>query len=138
MNIAGISGGKGVKMALNYILIGKKIREFRKMRQISQSTLSEMADLSPGYISYIENGSKILIGKAMLSGYMLQARRRGPSVSTAPAEARSIPLRSEVCVRLSILQSKRKKSISLSNTQHRMYNTEDQILPGYVRSCKPR
>ena len=59
MNIAGISGGKGVKMALNYILIGKKIREFRKMRQISQSTLSEMADLSPGYISYIENGSKI-------------------------------------------------------------------------------
>ena len=46
-------------MALNYILIGKKIREFRKMRQISQSTLSEMADLSPGYISYIENGSKI-------------------------------------------------------------------------------
>ena len=59
MNIAGISGGKGVKMALNYILIGKKIREFRKMRQISQSTLSEMADLSPGYISYIENGIKI-------------------------------------------------------------------------------
>lgn len=59
MNIAGISGGKGVKMALNYILIGKKIREFRKMRQISQSTLSEIAALSPGYISYIENGSKI-------------------------------------------------------------------------------
>ena len=59
MKIVGVSGGKGVKMALNYILIGKKIREFRKMRQISQSTLSEMADLSPGYISYIENGSKI-------------------------------------------------------------------------------
>lgn len=46
-------------MALNYTIIGTRIREFRKMRQLSQSTLSELADLSPGYISYIENGSKI-------------------------------------------------------------------------------
>lgn len=45
-------------MALNYRNIGRKIREIRKINQLSQAMLSEMIDKSPTYISYIENGRK--------------------------------------------------------------------------------
>lgn len=45
-------------MALNYSNIGRKIREIRKLNQLSQAMLSEMIDKSPTYISYIENGRK--------------------------------------------------------------------------------
>jgi transcriptional regulator with XRE-family HTH domain len=47
-------------MALNYAMIGKKIKEVRQHRKLSQLELSEMADISPTFLSYIETGSKRL------------------------------------------------------------------------------
>jgi transcriptional regulator with XRE-family HTH domain len=45
-------------MTLNYISVGKKIKAIRKKRGLSQMKLAERAELSPTYISYIENGIK--------------------------------------------------------------------------------
>ena len=45
-------------MTLNYILIGKRIREIRKRKKISQAALSDMVDITPTFISYIESGLK--------------------------------------------------------------------------------
>ena len=47
-------------MQLNYYAIGQNIQKIRKEKRISQSTLSAMIDKSPGYISYIEQGSKTM------------------------------------------------------------------------------
>ena len=41
-------------MALNYILLGKRIKTIRKQRGLSQAKLSEMIDKTPTYVSYIE------------------------------------------------------------------------------------
>ena len=45
-------------MALNYILLGKRIKTIRKQRGLSQAKLSEMIDKTPTYVSYIEGGVK--------------------------------------------------------------------------------
>ncbi len=45
-------------MTLNYILIGKRIREIRKRKKISQAALSDMVDITPTFVSYIESGLK--------------------------------------------------------------------------------
>lgn len=46
------------KEMLDYKLIGKRIRECRENAGISQELLAEWAELSPSYISRIENGKK--------------------------------------------------------------------------------
>ena len=43
-------------MSMNYITIGKRIREIRKKRKISQFALSEIIDKTPTLVSYIESG----------------------------------------------------------------------------------
>ncbi|MBE5952324.1 MAG: helix-turn-helix transcriptional regulator [Lachnospiraceae bacterium] len=43
---------------LNFKLIGKRVREIRKRKHISQIELAELADISETYISYIECGKK--------------------------------------------------------------------------------
>jgi len=48
---------------LSYVLIGKRIKELRQRKKISQIELAEMADVSETYISYIESAKK----KASLS-----------------------------------------------------------------------
>ena len=45
-------------MSLNYILLGQKVKSFRKKKGFSQFKLSEMISRSPTYISYIESGNK--------------------------------------------------------------------------------
>ena len=45
-------------MTINNMAIGKRIQNIRKRRGLSQFSLSELVDLSPGYISYIETGVK--------------------------------------------------------------------------------
>ena len=45
-------------MTINYQRIGKKIRELRIKRKLSQETLAELCNLSSSYISYIETGKK--------------------------------------------------------------------------------
>ena len=47
-------------MTINYQRIGKKIRELRIKRKLSQETLAELCNLSSSYISYIETGKKRL------------------------------------------------------------------------------
>ena len=44
---------------LNYIEIGKRIKNKRKELQLTQETLSEIIDVSPSYISEIERGCSI-------------------------------------------------------------------------------
>lgn len=45
-------------MMLNYKLLGKRIKETRKLRKISQAKLAELTDLSVSYISHLENAKK--------------------------------------------------------------------------------
>ena len=45
-------------MTLNYITIGKRIREIRRKRKMTQFVLAEKIERSPTYISYIESGEK--------------------------------------------------------------------------------
>ena len=45
-------------MTLNYLIIGKRIKEARKKKHLSQAQLCELVGLSNGYISYIETASK--------------------------------------------------------------------------------
>lgn len=45
-------------MKINYALIGKRVREIRKQRHISQMELAELTGLSVSYISHIETAYK--------------------------------------------------------------------------------
>ncbi len=45
-------------MSLNYVRLGKRIRQTRKRRDISQQTLAEHINLSPGFVSNVECGKK--------------------------------------------------------------------------------
>ena len=54
-------------MEVNYQLIAEQIREWRKVRGYSQQLLAELADLSPVYMSQVENGYKKPTLGALLS-----------------------------------------------------------------------
>lgn len=45
-------------MSLNYKLIGRRVKEARRQKQISQAELAERIDTSVSYISHIETGKK--------------------------------------------------------------------------------
>ena len=45
-------------MSLNYKLIGRRIKEARSQKQMSQAELAEQTDMSASYISLIETGKK--------------------------------------------------------------------------------
>jgi transcriptional regulator with XRE-family HTH domain len=45
-------------MAVNFILIGRRVREIRLQKQISQEILAEWIDMSVTYISHIETAKK--------------------------------------------------------------------------------
>ena len=47
-------------MQLNYPALGQRIQNIRKNKNISQAALSAMIDKSPGYISYLECGTKVM------------------------------------------------------------------------------
>lgn len=51
-----MKGGK--RMDVNYVLIGKRVRELRLQQQLSQEKLAEMIEMSVPYVSYIETGKK--------------------------------------------------------------------------------
>lgn len=43
---------------MNYIALGKEIRDLRRKRGLTQEQLAELADLSTPYVSHLERGSK--------------------------------------------------------------------------------
>ena len=45
-------------MEINFVLIGKRIKEIRKMKGLSQVVLAGMLDCDPCYVSKLETGSK--------------------------------------------------------------------------------
>ena len=45
-------------MKVNYGLIGKRIKEHRQRRDLTQEMLAELIEVSPGYISLVETGRK--------------------------------------------------------------------------------
>lgn len=47
-------------MQIDYKIVGRNIRRFRKQRELSQATFAEMIEKSTSYVSYIENGHKSL------------------------------------------------------------------------------
>ncbi len=50
----------GDKMSINYVALGKRIREARKKRGLTQVDLSEKTFCTASYLSYIENGTKCI------------------------------------------------------------------------------
>ena len=61
---------------INYVLIGKRIKETRSQMKLSQAALAEMAGLSARYISHIETARK----KASLLSLVRIANAVGISV----------------------------------------------------------
>lgn len=47
-------------MLFDYLSVGRKIKELRDKKRLSQAELAEMIDVSTPYISNIENGHKFL------------------------------------------------------------------------------
>ena len=45
-------------MKVNFGLIGKRIKEHRQRRNLTQEMLAELIEMSPGYISMVETGRK--------------------------------------------------------------------------------
>ncbi len=45
-------------MSVNYKIVGKRVKEVRKRKQISQAELAEMSNLSTQYVSQIETAKK--------------------------------------------------------------------------------
>ena len=45
-------------MKVNFGLIGKRIKEHRQRRNLTQEMLAELIEMSPGYMSLIETGKK--------------------------------------------------------------------------------
>lgn len=45
---------------MNYIALGKEIRDLRRKRGLTQEQLAELADLSTPYVSHLERGTKKL------------------------------------------------------------------------------
>lgn len=45
-------------MSLNYQVIGRRIRNYRQQRNLSQATIAEKINLSGSYVSYMESGIK--------------------------------------------------------------------------------
>ena len=43
-------------MAIDYVLLGQRIKKFRKMKQLKQAQLAELIGTSPSNISHIERG----------------------------------------------------------------------------------
>ena len=70
-------------MGIDFVLVGKRIREVREGLQISQLKLAEMAGLSVSYISMVENGKRKasldslvrIYGRAGRGGQTLQSGR---------------------------------------------------------------
>lgn len=53
-------------MTFDYLTIGQKIKELRTAQNMSQFTLAEKANISPTYISYVENGQKCMSLETLL------------------------------------------------------------------------
>lgn len=43
---------------INYRILGRRIKEIRKRRNITQAELSEVIDKNPSFVSYIESGTR--------------------------------------------------------------------------------
>ena len=60
-------GGDTLEVDIDYIAIGKRIRSARLAKKMTQETLSNMIDVTPTYISTIENGHTKLSLSTLLS-----------------------------------------------------------------------
>ena len=47
-------------MSLDYRMIGKQVRKFRKEREMTQEQLAERANRSPAFVGLIERGAHIM------------------------------------------------------------------------------
>lgn len=54
-------------MQVNFVLIGKRVRETRKQQKLTQDQLAEMSDLTVGYISHVETARKKASLSALIS-----------------------------------------------------------------------
>ena len=54
-------------MKTDYVLIGERIKFWRQQRGLTQEQLAEMVELTPGFISLVENGKKRASLETLLS-----------------------------------------------------------------------
>lgn len=54
-------------MAINYKIIGKRIKEVRKQKGLSQEKLAEMAEISTQYMSQIETAARNVSFRSLLN-----------------------------------------------------------------------
>ncbi len=72
-------------MNIDYFIIGKQIRNCRKQKKISQASLAEIINISPSYMSCIENGYRIM----SLETLVAIANALGVTVDILLAESQS-------------------------------------------------
>lgn len=75
---------------IDYTLLGKRIRKYRRKKGITQAALAELVDVSPNHISKIENGATklslpVLVGiadalEASLDALLLREFEETPRV----------------------------------------------------------
>ncbi len=54
-------------MKLDFYTVGQRIRRLRRRKKLSQAKLSEMVDVSPTYISHLENGMKFMTVETLIA-----------------------------------------------------------------------
>ena len=71
------------KMQVNFVLIGKRVRETRKQQKLTQDQLAEMSDLTVGYISHVETARKKASGAPQLNFLKEEPEVRRNSTATS-------------------------------------------------------
>ena len=54
-------------MKLDFYTVGQRIRRLRKRQKLSQAELAERVDVSPTYISHLENGMKFMTVETLIA-----------------------------------------------------------------------
>ena len=60
-------------MEIDYLLVGNRIRRYRKLKNLSQEELADLTEMSNSYISDIENGRKeVKLDKLLIIANVLE------------------------------------------------------------------
>lgn len=97
-------------MAVDYKLIGQRIKKHRKEKKMTQEVLAEKADVTVGYISQIERGiCKVNLETMSIIANVLDCEITDFISGTSTLQASY--LQSEICSQLNLCTEKQKKMV---------------------------
>lgn len=97
-------------MAIDYKLIGKRIKEHRKKKSMTQEVLAEKADVTVGYISQIERGiCKVNLDTISVIANILECELT--DLISGSSTLQSSYLQDEIYSKLKLCSEKQKKMV---------------------------